>query len=606
MASFSSAEGKPLLDEATFQKLLAAAYVLQEHRRQPEVAPSAVSQTNHGDADYAQTLAEIVETQHQILLRHLDLDGAAGLVAEQTQKITSASGAAICLLSHNHLVYRAVSGVAAADMGQALPRDRSLSVQTLAHGIVVRCADVLTEIQIETALAKRAGISSFVSVPIFHDDRIAGALELSYAKPAGFEERDVRTCQLMAGLMTEVLTRISDSQWKKDLTAERDSMLEALEKLKPQLDRLAKEAEALSASATPTRVRSSIPSSLSTPSESVLKPILPKIPDTGKVPRAAGEVCTRCGHEIAPQEVYCGNCGTLRPRGAASPARQPSTEEAVRSNLSRESASPPFPRMNESSRPSFSSNLVDPDLQLPSEVLALTKQEIEEEPDHDIGAALLKLLPPDPDAPEPEPEPSLETQPARIVEAPTASDAALEVTPSPAPEYPWTSAANARAWLNSLSNAEGRAGLAGFLKMHRGDLSLGTAIVALLITLLWGMSSHKPAPAHSPPAPATTTSDSADTGASAATRQSQAKAPDPQPELSWGERALVALGLAEAPTPQQQYEGNPNVKVWVDLRTALYYCPSADLYGKTEGGQYMTQRQAQIDQFEPALRRVCE
>jgi hypothetical protein len=76
--------------------------------------------------------------------------------------------------------------------------------------------------------------------------------------------------------------------------------------------------------------------------------------------------------------------------------------------------------------------------------------------------------------------------------------------------------------------------------------------------------------------------------------------------LSISERALVALGLAEAPQQTTTYTGNPEVKVWVDLRTALYYCPGADLYGRTPKGKYMTQREAQLDQFEAASRKVCE
>jgi hypothetical protein len=52
--------------------------------------------------------------------------------------------------------------------------------------------------------------------------------------------------------------------------------------------------------------------------------------------------------------------------------------------------------------------------------------------------------------------------------------------------------------------------------------------------------------------------------------------------------------------------GNPNVKVWVDLQTALYYCPGTDLYGTTPKGKYASQGDAQQDSFEPAYRKPCE
>jgi hypothetical protein len=79
------------------------------------------------------------------------------------------------------------------------------------------------------------------------------------------------------------------------------------------------------------------------------------------------------------------------------------------------------------------------------------------------------------------------------------------------------------------------------------------------------------------------------------------------PHLTWFESVLVELGLAQVPsrTPAAP-TGNPDVRVWVDVHTALYYCPGSDLYGKTPGGQFETQHDAQQDQFEPATGSVCE
>jgi putative methionine-R-sulfoxide reductase with GAF domain len=610
MESITNHEGKPVLDEATFQRLLAAAYVLQEHRKQIQPRPEPVAD-NHHDADYATTLGEIVETQQQILLRHLDLDGAAGLVVEQTQKMTAAAGAAVCMVNRDHLVYRAVKGTAAAEMGQAVPCVRALSAQVLAHGAVVRCADVLTDLQVDAALAKRAGIACFIAVPIFHDDQIAGVIELAFSKPYGYAEQDVRTCQLMAGLVTEAITRTSDDQSKKNLTAERDSMLEALEKLKPQLDRLAKDAEALSASATPVRMRPTPPAeparAISMPLPSAMRRETTGTPPAS-APRAGKEKCSRCGNEIAPQEVYCGNCGTLRGDRSRTDSTQ-SRPNAWDSSSAPTAHDASFAPAGEDARRSFSSNLVDHDVHLPDEVLALARETTEQEPPHDVADELMRLLPPDPDGPGLSPPHAAPSAPTSLAVTSPVAAAAVPV-PQAAVPYPWTSAADARAWLNSLGGEQGNAGLAAFFRMHRGDLSLGAAIVALLIALFWGMSSHRSTPANSEATdaarPTTTSQSTGAPQAGTAPVRPQRRAPQTDPELSWTERALVSLGLADPPPPVQQYAGNPDVSVWVDLRTALYYCPNADLYGKSEKGRYMTQRQAQIDQFEPASRKVCE
>jgi hypothetical protein len=79
----------------------------------------------------------------------------------------------------------------------------------------------------------------------------------------------------------------------------------------------------------------------------------------------------------------------------------------------------------------------------------------------------------------------------------------------------------------------------------------------------------------------------------------------PDAELSTIDKLLISLGLAEAPAAPE-YRGNPDAQVWIDLQTALYYCPGSDLYGKTPKGRVSSQRNAQLDQFEPANRKPCD
>jgi hypothetical protein len=93
--------------------------------------------------------------------------------------------------------------------------------------------------------------------------------------------------------------------------------------------------------------------------------------------------------------------------------------------------------------------------------------------------------------------------------------------------------------------------------------------------------------------------------ASTASGSTNRRNPSPDADLSTFDKLLISLGLAEAPeTPE--YKGNPATQVWVDLHTALYYCPGSDLYGKTPKGKFASQRDAQLDQFEPAYRKTCD
>jgi hypothetical protein len=109
------------------------------------------------------------------------------------------------------------------------------------------------------------------------------------------------------------------------------------------------------------------------------------------------------------------------------------------------------------------------------------------------------------------------------------------------------------------------------LRFKRADVFLGLAVFVAATALLW--------PAAVPRRPS---------------------ALDP-----W-ERALVMLGIAEPPEPVIHLQGDPGVNVWIDPHSALYYCPGEDQYGKTTDGRLSSQREAEMDRFEPASRTPCE
>lgn len=121
------------------------------------------------------------------------------------------------------------------------------------------------------------------------------------------------------------------------------------------------------------------------------------------------------------------------------------------------------------------------------------------------------------------------------------------------------------------------------LRFHRADLYLGLASVVSVLAMLWVLFSASPADI----------------------RRGIAAGPHPRVQLSRWERALVDLGIAEAPDPPV-YRGNPSVQVWVDPHTAQYYCAGEEQYGKTADGRLTSQREAQMDQFAPAGRAPCD
>ena len=303
---------KPVLDAQTLEKILEAAYVLQEHNRemqelgeslelqseqlrQEDLATQAALQKTHPESiqrppsrgDYTLTLAEIVEAQRQIQARHLELDEAMAVVAERTAKITSASGAGIGVLGGKKVEYRAGCGPTALPVGTEVPLESASCAACFRTGQVVRSENFTPEFLFDPEPVRKRGIESLIAAPIYHDGKVVAALEIYYDKTNGFVEQDIHTCQLMAGLVTEAFARDAEVTWKQSLASERNTMLEALERLRPELAALAQNQGGAASS------------------------------EAGKnaddaVVAMESSICRKCGAGLAADEQFCGKCGAPR------------------------------------------------------------------------------------------------------------------------------------------------------------------------------------------------------------------------------------------------------------------------------------------------------
>jgi hypothetical protein len=581
----SEKKHKPVPDEQTLGKLLEAAYVIQEHNREmrrlelrPGVkrdqvkaednsyavqnpSPQAKSPQTAPLPDNASTLAKIVQTQHQIQFRRLEFQTALKLVAERVCEMTNASGAAIAIIEGKNAHYRAVFGRSTPVSGKIIALDQAMFAPCLNTGQVFRCADANAEFLLDVDECKRRGIQSLVAVPVFHDGGVAGGLELYYASPNAFTEQNVHTCQLMAGLVADALVREGEAAWKKSLATERAAMLEALEKLQPNLAAL------------------------------VEKPATKNLSPAEKVsPSAPTHSYCKCGNQLMAEEQFCGQCGTPRAGDYETSDMQSKVASLwqMQESQKKETAS-------ETAKNAFDKTGKKLDARRPNSSLA-----------HSLGEQNPELftfsdleLPEEADEPVEKPAP-VEAQEIAAVEdehPPMEADEfsaespersqALATSP-PAHPADWSSATSARAFFERFVSSKRTGRLLQLWNAHRGDIYLGIAVVLVACVIRWGLWSNHPVKATGTPPAATATH----------------RKPAPDPGLSFFDRVLIQLGLAEPPEPQED-KGNPGVQVWVDLRTALYYCPGTDLYGKTPQGKFATQREAQLDQFEPAYRKAC-
>ncbi len=584
----TSPQRKPLLDEASFQQLLSAAFVLQEHNDR--------LRAKGFQASFAENLTAIVETQKLIQTLQLDLAAAAELVAERIQKITGAAGTAIGILEKGQLLYRAATGIATIDAGTYVAPSAALSAGCLTRGTALNYPDVTPNLHVSADLFRQRGVKAFIAVPVYHSGQVAGVLELRFARTNSFRESDLRAAELMAGLLSEAMVTASRMKWKEALASERQSMLEALERIKPQIERLGSDTMSVE------KLAPAKPVSFTAP---VVAP-QPEVPVARSAP-----TCSSCGSDFFDDsESFCGICGSARPMlpevdasNEDSPAKpyepwltpyeqeKPSNGNSVIKPLKVESS-------ESETLPASTSGIVLPELPAMG-VVAANPNVIEMPPPVDEQLPAI-ATPADASTVENSQVPLLQTAEPPVAEAlrivpadpfpvemVSADLAAPDTRIEPAT---WSSARKTQQWLETVKTTRGPRAewLARQWQTRRANIYIVLAIVILLLVISgWGIR------------PAGTSA--AGNSTPPANHQPQAQ---PKPELTMFESLMVSLGLAEPP-PAPVYMGNPDTQVWIDVHTALYYCPGTELYGKTADGKFTSQRDAQQDQFQPANRKAC-
>ncbi len=584
----SEEKNKPVLDEQTLGRLLEAAYVLQEHNRElrelelgldlkrekieaqdrahTAPAPPAKARVPQPavNADYTLTLAQIVATQHQIQIRDLELDNAMSLVTERVMEIARAAGAAIGVLESNKVRYQTSAGLHTLKVGTEVRKEKALCLPCIRDGQVFRCVDVNPEFLVDTEECRRRGIQSIIAVPIFHEGIAAGGLELYYSEPSAFSEQDVHTCQLMAGLVTEALARNEERSWKQSLADERAAVLEAIEKIKPNV---------------PATTEKFPPKQQSFKSAAAAAP-------------GRAYICPQCANTLVSGEQFCGQCGL--PRGGAVPAMPPAsaaTEAFLRDSVANISKTPPEDLDLFSPVTMFPDKYADEaglsqvdeafSKSLNADTTESSTAEHDADAHHEAGQN-------DSSADSLHEELAL-IEKGHLSKSAEEDGASTALTPSA--QGNWNSASSARDFLEQIAGVQQQSALVRFWNTRRGDIYLAVAVLLVACVIRFGIWSNHSVSATGTPATPNATH--------------RKPAPTPDADLSAFDRMLISLGLADAPQPAED-KGNPSIRVWVDLHTALYYCPGADLYGKTSKGKYTNQRDAQLDQFEPAYRKACE
>lgn len=301
MLSSTGTKPKPVLDEGSFQQLLAAAYTVQRHTE--SLLPNNSSGTSL-------VLGAIAEIQSEIRNRRLNVAEGGALIARRILALTSANGVSISLVDNGFLDCVAEAGTPAKIPGSTLTSHSLVATERLKSGQIFESENSQTDLRLDIELCRKTGVGSLVAAPVLRFGEIAGLVEVRWSKPNGFSEFDLRTFRLMAGLITGALERSVRIGYAR---AEGETV---------------DGAETPSATALPepqTRDRTSIENPVpSADVQPVVAPLVAPLLESDSGPSAStsqvgndksllASACRMCGRPFAGHEQFCGFCSMPRP-----------------------------------------------------------------------------------------------------------------------------------------------------------------------------------------------------------------------------------------------------------------------------------------------------
>jgi hypothetical protein len=211
------------IDPESFQKLLASVFAVQESKIDPG------------------SLSAILEVQRLIANGKLDVDRIMQEVADRARNVANATGIAIALLQGDQLVYRAGSGSAANYVGRQMTAILISAARKDPRGEILRVEDAETDARIEAAICRQFEAESLVILPIYRERAVAGLLHVLFSEAHTFQEPEMRTYRLMAGLVEEAMSSCVESERKEVREAQAVDVPHAVEKIASQTPQLLSE-----------------------------------------------------------------------------------------------------------------------------------------------------------------------------------------------------------------------------------------------------------------------------------------------------------------------------------------------------------------------------
>ena len=156
--------------------------------------------------DTAEALVAIGEMRQRIQERDLDLQSAVDFVIGTALRITRSHSIAVGFLPEKPKVRGALAGARASMKG--LHFDANLFPSRLVAGETVQLPDAQKDAILGSKF-RREGVGSLIIVPIFHGQKVEGAMEFLFHEKLNFSPGDVMDLGLIAGVIGDSLDDVA-------------------------------------------------------------------------------------------------------------------------------------------------------------------------------------------------------------------------------------------------------------------------------------------------------------------------------------------------------------------------------------------------------------
>ena len=185
-----------------------------------------------------ESLSAILQIQRLIATGELEVDRILQQVAGSARNVGKATGVAIALLQGDQLVYRAGSGSAAIYVGRQMTAILISSARKDPRGEILRVENAASDARIEAAICRQFEAQSLVILPIYQERAVAGVLQVLFSEAHTFQDQEMRSYRLMAGLVEAAMAGGAAPDRKKALAAQAAKLPHGLEEIATQTPQL--------------------------------------------------------------------------------------------------------------------------------------------------------------------------------------------------------------------------------------------------------------------------------------------------------------------------------------------------------------------------------